>query len=349
MTDPENSSGPAGVDDAHSEAAAPSISVIIPTHNRPEYVADAVRSIAGQQGCKTGSFEILVIENAPEAALEARMCRLGSELPADVRYFHEERPGLHQARHRGALEACGEILVYVDDDVLAPKGWLSSLTEPFEDPLVAVVGGPVRPVWEAPPPRWIDQFPASYLSLMEKGDRACDFEYPDGAYGCNMAVRRHVLIRVGGFHPDAMGWDRTRFWLRGDGEVGLHLRVLTAGHRAVFQPSAVIDHRIPGARLTFSAMRRRALLVGLSHSYMDIRSDLGDPQRSLRRTGRGLKSLALVGRHAASILRHPADWRFRTSEMWRRYGYARQHLLAVFSRHAREYLERESYFSDDWR
>ena len=347
MTGPKNSSDSPRFGAGRIESAAPSISVIVPTHNRPDYVIDAVRSIARQTTPDSGPFEILVVENTPRATLGPRFEKLATELPVAVRVFHEARPGLHQARHRGALEARGSILVYVDDDVLAPSGWLAAMVEPFDSEAVAIVGGPVRPRWEAPRPVWLDQFPSSYLSLLDADGDAHDFDYPDGAYGCNMAVRRDVLIQVGGFHPDAMGWDRSRFWLRGDGEVGLHFRVLNAGYRSVFQPSAVIEHRIPGARLTFSAMRRRALLVGLSHSYMDIRSDLGDPQRSWRRTLRGFKSLALAGRHAASVLKHRADWRFRVCEMWRRYGYARQHLAAVVDRRAREYLERESYLSDD--
>lgn len=347
MTDPENSSDSPRTGNTRNESASPRISVIVPTHNRPDYVIDAVRSIANQALPDPGSFEILVIENAPQATLEARIAELTAEFSVAVGYLHETRPGLHQARHRGALEAHGLILVYVDDDVLAPPGWLAAMVEPFDNKDVAIVGGLVRPRWEAPTPVWLDQFPASYLSLLDAGGDARDFDYPDGAYGCNMAVRRGVLIQVGGFHPDAMGWDRRRFWLRGDGEGGLHLRVLAAGHRAVYQPSAIIDHRIPGARLTLSAMCRRALLVGLSHSFMDIRSDLGDSRKSWRRTTRGLKSLALMGRHAASILRHRTDWRFRLSEVWRRYGYARQHLLAVFNGRAREYLERESYLDDE--
>jgi glycosyltransferase involved in cell wall biosynthesis len=329
-----------------SETAEPSISVIVPTHNRPAYVLDAVRSVACQKLHAHGPFEILVIENAPRPSLEAPLEQLADDLAVSLRHVHEPRPGLHQARHRGAYEASGSILVFIDDDVIVDDGWLDALVDPFRDPEIAIVGGPVRPLWESPPPEWIGQFPASYLSLLDAGDEPHDLIYPDGAYGCNLAIRRAVLFDVGGFNPDAMGWNRRLFWLRGDGETGLHKKVTEAGYRVRYEPSAGLVHRIPATRMTPKAMRRRALLVGLSHSFADLRGDGGLPRRQWRRAARAAGNLGMLVRHAASVLRHPSQWRFRISEAWRRYGYVRQHLLVFFDRSARAFIEKESYLGN---
>lgn len=346
MTDPENSSGPPGVNGDRSEAAAPSISVIIPTHNRPDYVIDAVRSIDRQTGLPQGSYEILVVENSPVAALEERIKTVGISSTAIVRHIHEHRPGLHQARHAGARNSRGRLLVYVDDDILAPPTWLAALVAAFDDPEVAIAGGPIIPRWECPRPGWLGDFPESYFSLLDAGNQVCEFHYPDGAYGCNMAVRRQVLFDVGGFNPDAMGWDRRMFWLRGDGETGLHRRVADSGHRVVYQPEAGLEHRMPASRLTPQAMRRRGLMVGLSHSFSDIRSTPRESNFRFRLAKRAARAAGSALRCSVSAARHGERRVFIMSEMYRHYGYARQHLLAAVHPPSLRYILRESYLQE---
>jgi len=322
------------------------VSVIIPTYDRPQYALDAVRSVIAQRDIDSPGFEVIVVENNPQPKLESQIGNLSAATSVPLRHVHEARPGLHEARHRGATEARGDLLAYVDDDVLAPPDWLRALIEPFSDSAVAIVGGPVRPRWEATPPAWLDQFPASYLSLLDEGDEVCDLTYPEGAYGCNLAVRRTVLYEVGGFNPDAMGWDRRQFWLRGDGETGLHLRVADAGYRVSYQPSATLEHRIPAERLTARAFRRRGLMVGLSHSFADLRADSKDLDRHFRRMIRALRVFAQGARIAVSAGVRRENRPHLTSEIWRCYGYVRQHLLVIFSPRARKFVERECFWDD---
>jgi hypothetical protein len=68
------------------------------------------------------------------------------------RYFHEPMPGLLSGRHRGAQEARGEILSYLDDDVLLGPFWLEGVTEAFANPEVVLVGGPSVPEFQVKPP-----------------------------------------------------------------------------------------------------------------------------------------------------------------------------------------------------
>jgi hypothetical protein len=193
----------------------------------------------------------------------------------------------------------------------------------------------------------VADFPTSYFSLLDAGDEVCELHYPDGAYGCNMAVRRQVLFDVGGFHPDAMGWDRDRFWLRGDGETGLHLRVHEAGLRVVYQPEAGLEHRMPAARVTPQAMRRRGLMVGLSHSFTDIRSTPRETRFRLRLAKRAAEAAGSALRCWASAVKHGNKRVFIMSEIWRHYGYARQHLQAAVHPPTLEFILRKSYLPDD--
>jgi glycosyltransferase involved in cell wall biosynthesis len=346
MTVPGKSNGPLGGGRARTEGTPPSISVIIPTHDRHQYAVDAARSIVRQTGLAPDSYEILIVENAPIARLEARIDAMNADSSTTLRHVHERNAGLHQARHAGARAASGQLLVYVDDDVLAPPTWLAALIAGFDDPEVAIAGGPIRPRWEGELPSWLSDFPESYFSLLDAGSERRELSYPDGAYGCNMAIRRQILFDVGGFNPDAMGWDERLFWLRGDGETGLHRRVHDAGHRVVYLPDAGLEHRMPASRLTPQAMRRRGLMVGLSHSFSDIRSTSREKSFRLRLFARANRALGSALRCGAAAIKHPQRRVFITSEMWRHLGYARQHLLAALHPRSLRYILRESYLSD---
>jgi glycosyltransferase involved in cell wall biosynthesis len=328
------------------QSTDPRASVIVPTHNRPDSLMAAVGSILKHQSLD-GGFEVLVVENAPRPQLAQPIADAARTAPMVVRHLHEPLPGLHRGRHRGAVEARGAILVYVDDDVLTAPGWIEGMVAPFVERDVAIVGGPVRPLWESPPPTWVAEISDSYFSLLDLGERELELCYPQGAYGCNMAIRRDVLFEVGGFNPDAMGWDPKMFWLRGDGETGLHRKVSEAGYRVVYHPAAGLLHRLPASRVTPRAIRRRGLLVGLSHSFTSIRSAPRDGLLRLRLLVRAGRALGSAVQCATAASRGGSRRVRHLSDAWRYWGYAAQHVMAAVRPRVFRYITRPSFFTEE--
>ena len=245
------------------------ISVIIPTHNRSEYLRNTIVSLQEQNFPKDG-YEIIVVDNnstdnTPEV-VEA--CdRKGKK---EVVYVKEPEIGLHNARHAGAKAAKGEILAYADDDVICDKNWLSELIKPYTDPEVGCVGGKILPKWEAAPPEWIKLYPV-YLSLLDLGTETKELKRP-GIYGCNFSIRRSLMFEVGGFNPDAFS-DKKLIWYRGDGEVGLLRKVLITGEKIIYTPHAIVWHVIPENRLTFNYFKKRSFIEGISASFFAYRTE----------------------------------------------------------------------------
>ena len=94
-----------------AKGSAPSVSVVVPTRNRPDLLARCVRAIVGQE--YPGSVEVLVVfdQSDPEP--------VDVELPVGrtVRIVRNTRtPGLAGARNSGAVLATGELLAFCDDD-----------------------------------------------------------------------------------------------------------------------------------------------------------------------------------------------------------------------------------------
>jgi glycosyltransferase involved in cell wall biosynthesis len=242
------------------------ISVVVPTFDRPHAVLDCVSSLVAQDVAR---HEVIVVDNACDDHLRTSLAGLPvGDTP--VRYVAEPAPGLHNARHRGAREASGKLLLYTDDDVLCASGWVNAYRVAFEaHPEMVVAAGPVAPLWDEDPEQWLAELAdPSFFTPYALIDRGRDFVLePAGPrtgpfFGCNMAIRKSTLFETGGFHIELVG---SRYL--GDGETGLH-RVLRRSDGLVgWVPNARVGHRIPRDRMSLRYLRRRAGLQGAADAY----------------------------------------------------------------------------------
>jgi glucosyl-dolichyl phosphate glucuronosyltransferase len=256
---------------------APVASIIVPTHNRATSLAITLRSLVAQR-IRTG-YELLILDNGStdETRIVAQEA-IAANPQQMIQYLEEPIPGLLSGRHRGALEARSDLFIFVDDDIEADPGWLEAFVDSFEDPTVELVGGPSLPNYERPPPDWLTGFWTStpyggrlcaWLSLLDLGDRHMVVD-PTFVLGLNFGIRRSALFTAGGFHPDCIP-DNLQHW-QGDGEAGLTLNARKLGFRAVYQPRALVRHRIPASRLSAEYFERRGYYQGVCDSYSEIRA-----------------------------------------------------------------------------
>lgn len=127
-------------------------SIVVPTSSRTGAIARTLPSLL-QQTVPPQDYEVLVVENGPESGARRVTRRAARRFRGhSLRYLHEPVPGLLSGRHRGALEAQGEILVFSDDDIDASAGWLEAILETFGDSAVQLVGGRNLPRYESEPP-----------------------------------------------------------------------------------------------------------------------------------------------------------------------------------------------------
>jgi glycosyltransferase involved in cell wall biosynthesis len=252
------------------------ISVIIPTLNRADNLALALESLTRQHASDI-DFEVLVVDNGSTDHTKAIAQAFAHKLPSvQLRYIFEPEPGLLSGRHRGAAEAQGEVLSFLDDDVELDPGWLGAIHNAFEDEAVQLVGGRNLPRYESEPPEWLQYFwqrqygglLCTELSLLDLGPvrRTIDANY---IWGLNFSIRKPALYELGGFHPDCIPQRLQHF--QGDGETGLTQRANQRGYRALYEPRALLHHVVPAARLTPEYFESRYFYQGVCDSYTHIR------------------------------------------------------------------------------
>lgn len=186
-------------------AEAPNLSVVIATYNREELLIDTLRSVLTQD-YPARLFEIIIVDqtSVPGSKL---LAFLETNSTFSLRYFHCKPPNLPAARNFGCVQASGNIIVFVDDDVVLEPRFLRAYEEAFMDPSIDAVGGRVvndldengsnEPVQVVKRITFAGAHVGSFNSLI---DQDCTI-----LQGCNMAFRSRLLSQIGGFDTRFVG------------------------------------------------------------------------------------------------------------------------------------------------
>lgn len=223
------------------------ISVLVCTYNRSRTLAATLESVVSQTLPQRCGWEILVVDNNSKDETRKVVEGFQRRYPELVRYFFEPQQGVSFARNAGIREARGEILAFIDDDETAQSRWLQSLTASLHSGEWAGTGGRVLPPPGFSPPRWlstIESFVNGPLASFDRGLNAGELSEPP--FGANMAFRREVFDKLGGFRTD-LGRSGNSMVSNEDTEFGR--RVMAAGLRLRYEPSALTYHPVEEYRL----------------------------------------------------------------------------------------------------
>jgi glucosyl-dolichyl phosphate glucuronosyltransferase len=258
--------------------AALSATVLICTYNRAELLRETLATLRRVRSRRR--WDILVVDNNSTDHTRQVVEQRTEDMPAPLHYIFEPRQGKSYALNNGISLSQGEIIVFTDDDVRVGPGWLDAACEALDaDPSIEYTGGPVRPLWGAPPPQWIDRDRGDLwgtLAILDYGHEPFIFEDRKRVpLGVNMAVRRTMIERIGGFHPDLGRRGRS---LLGQEQAEFFSRGRLAGAQGLYIPAMEVHHYVPESRLTKQYFRRWWFWKGVARAKVDAmhgRTELG--------------------------------------------------------------------------
>ncbi len=302
-----------------NQLSFPSLTVAICTKDRPENLARCLKSLLKlQKPDSQGSrrFEVLVVDNAPS---NEQTKALVTSLPS-VHYVREPKPGLDFARNRALKEATGDLLAFLDDDVVVDSNWLDGLIETWsENPDAAAFTGLVLPYELVTEAQILFEQGGGFRRGFEKIRYGQTLPgnplHPCGAgvfgAGCNMAFRREILLKIGGF-DEALD---TGAPLPGGGDLDVFYRVIRAGYPLVYEPQYLVFHQ---HRREYEKLRRQYWTWGLGFMAFVVKSyQVDPPQRSqLRRLVFWWFKYQLRQLKERLLGRHPLPVRMLLSELY---------------------------------
>jgi glucosyl-dolichyl phosphate glucuronosyltransferase len=260
--------------------------ILICTFNRAGLLGETLHSLAGMQVDPRLRWEVLVVDNNSSDDTRAVTEQFATTFPAPVRWLFEGRQGKSHALNTGINAAAGGVIVFTDDDVQVPPDWLDAGVRPLiERTDIDYTGGPVHPLWESQPPAWIHGKPGILwgpIALVDYGPEPFIFEDRRRiAMGVNMAVRRSLIGKVGGFHPEL---ERSGTSLMGQGQAEFFFRTRAAGARGLYLPGMKLNHHVPASRLTRDYYRRWWYWKGVARARMQALHPISELGVDLRTT-----------------------------------------------------------------
>ncbi len=226
----------------------PLVSVIVPTWNRRELLADCLRALKAQN---YEHFEIIVVDNGSTDGTAGIVGEIGGDRVRLIR--NQENLGYAPAVNQGFEAARGVYVATINNDAVAEPGWLTALVEAVErDPSVGMVASKIVNYDD---PRIIDGtglllYPdgssrARGRLELDRGqyDNLPDALLPSGAG----ALYRCSMLKQIGFH------DETFFAYCEDTDLGLRARL--AGWKCAFAPKGVVKHRYSASSGHYSEMK----------------------------------------------------------------------------------------------
>jgi GT2 family glycosyltransferase len=225
----------------------PAVSVIVTTHKRPDALRRCVHALARQQP-GTPPFELTVVNDSAKPL---------DPLPG-VAIIETGGVGTGAARNAGARAARGELLLFLDDDLVPEPDLVARHAGAHDRGEDRVAIG-----YCAPRPRSRNLASLGAAAWWEDHYRAlrdaASLTFMDVLSG-NMSVPRATFQRIGGFDP---GLRRREDWEWG-------IRALESGAQVVYEPAARAVHE-------FHFGTRRALAAGRHHGRADAALIARDP------------------------------------------------------------------------
>lgn len=249
------------MDSGEITVVQPTVAVVICvyTFDRWEDILAAVDSARAQ---RVPADEILVVVDYDRELFG----RLAAELQGVTVVENRRQKGLSGARNTAVQVTTADIVAFLDDDAIADPEWLASLRQAYTRDTIAGVGGMTLPRWDTARPNW---FPAEFDWTV-----GCSFTGREpgrvrNLLGGNASFRRTVFDVAGGF-PEDMGRNTVLKRPLGAEETELCIRAtqLRPDWEFVYEPRAVIGHRVSADRERFGYFRSRCYAEGLSKAAL---------------------------------------------------------------------------------
>ena len=209
----------------------PNISAIVVTYNRDAALRTTLEGLVAQN---PPAREIIVVDQSAKHDKSTTDFLNEASGRGDIKYIFQTEPNAQTARNRAIEEAGGEVLLFVDDDVVMDHTLVGAHWANYSDPQLAAVCGyytePGSDATDTLPSDCEDQltgwiyFPHAYTKRTE-----C-YSLPT----CNGSIRRDVAIQLGGFDEN---YTHTHL---DDTDISCRLKRL--GAKAIHDPQARLVH-----------------------------------------------------------------------------------------------------------
>ena len=235
-----------------------SLTIIIPTKDRVQILHQLLDSIKQLVDIDRIRPEIVVADNDSRDETYEHVNSVGRDFPTTIRVLKVPRGGKSAAINDAVHAATGNVLAFLDDDVVVDKMWLRAIEDYFHNGNHRVGQGIIRLQSPAKDDPEIQKLVQRYRTV-PKLEHNPNLTEVHSLNGSNFFVHRELFDQVGGLDerlgPGASGTSE---------DVDLARRLARSGTVIGYAPKAIVYHRVDRNRLTDEYFKQSHLRQGKS-------------------------------------------------------------------------------------
>ncbi|MBU0761970.1 MAG: glycosyltransferase [Candidatus Altiarchaeota archaeon] len=220
-----------------TQKKTPKLSVVVATHNRQAQLKRCIDSVYSSDFNQ--NYEVIVVVNG-ECKKSIKLLRELSRSRKNLIYYKIEKTTLGATRNHGISKAQGDILYFIDDDVIVPQDNLSKVVGLFSKHAdVDVLGGPnISPIESSRFQRYSGYVLQTYFG-------AANMRYRYGSFGKNTPADERMLILCNlAIRADSLKKSKVRFdsdVVRNEENILLQ-HMTEKGHKMIYMPDLIMYH-----------------------------------------------------------------------------------------------------------
>jgi len=197
-----------------------SISAVIPTYGREQVLLETIHHLLNLHECPD---EILIIDQTADYVPAIREQLQAWHDAGAIRWLRLPVPSITHAMNVGLLEASGDVVLFLDDDIITAPGLITAHRNAHVADESRIIAGQVLQPGEEPSSDDVFSFRSTRKQWVEE------------LMGGNFSVHRKTALRLGGFDENFVQV-AYRF------EAEFCDRARLAGEKILFEPAASIRH-----------------------------------------------------------------------------------------------------------
>jgi GT2 family glycosyltransferase len=196
------------------------VSIVIPTYRREAVLVETIEQLVR---LPEPADEILVVDQTEHHQAETSAALERLQTCGAIRWLSQTTPSITAAMNRGLVEARGDVVLFVDDDVVPGEHLLRAHRSGHAESPNVVVAGRVFQPWQSQSDAGLESFAGSEPGWVSE------------FMGGNFSVRRDDAITIGGFDENFV-----QVAYRFEAEFAVRFRA--RGGRIRFEPAASLEH-----------------------------------------------------------------------------------------------------------
>jgi|GEM_PF-2862742 len=293
----------------------PDISLIICTRNRSDVIPETLDAIK-KQTLDTEKYEVIIVDQSTDDKTKELV-----EKYSGFKYIKLDSVGISVSRNEGIKHSTGNIISFVDDDILFDENYLVNILDFFNNSEFNpdVSGGKILFKYLGEKPDWLDGLLLGILGYSDYGDKPCMYDsHPKHVpYTGSIAFKRECIEKTGGFSTLNVNLNKN---IISNEDVIFANKIKELGYNLVYNPKMVVYHKIQPENMTWEYYKNRYYKQGQSDGYtyfsLGMHSMMEIPEKIILHLSRLIESL---------ILRHfklkPSDKYYQKLRLYYNSGY----------------------------